>query len=285
MPRSMVDPADRLAAALDAAHPGLVLALTGAGVSAPSGLPTFRSGTDAIWRRDDVEIGTAAFFRADPVAHWRWYLDRFAGILDAAPNDAHHALAAIERWQTGRGGRFLLVTQNIDVLHEAAGSTALIKVHGTADRLRCSRSGCVLGAPLGSLPRAEVELAPFVREPSLATLPRCPACEAPMRAHALFFDEYYDDHADYAFARVQAALEEISLVLFVGTSFSVGVTELALRAALFGKVPAFSIDPGGTSGSYPWLTELTARAEELLPAVCRQLGAELAPPATGAASG
>jgi NAD-dependent deacetylase len=273
----MTDAADTLAEALRAARGGLVLAVTGAGVSAASGLPTFRSGPDAIWRRDDLEIGTEAFFRARPVEHWRWYLDRFAGILDASPNAAHHALAALERWQAARGGRFLLVTQNIDVLHERAGSRALIKVHGSADRLRCSRDGCPLGAPYGSLPREEADLARFVREPSPATLPRCPECGSPLRAHALFFDELYDGHADYGFERVRTAFEAMALALFVGTSFSVGVTELALRAARFGKVPAFSVDPSGTAASYPWVRELPVPAEELLPAVCRRLELAMAP--------
>lgn len=284
MPSAMTDAADILAEALRTVRRGLVLVVTGAGVSAASGLPTFRSGPEAIWRRDDLEIGTEAFFRARPVDHWRWYLDRFAGILEAAPNDAHRALAALERWQRDRGGRFLLVTQNIDSLHEKAGSRELVKVHGSAHRLRCSRRGCRLGAPHGSLPRGEAELEPFLRAPSDSTLPRCPECGAPLRAHALFFDEYYDGHSDYAFARVERAFEEMALVLFVGTSFSVGVTELALRAALFGKVPAFSVDPGGTAASYPWVRELTARAEELLPTVCRRLGAALEPTGSEAVS-
>lgn len=271
------DAADTLVEALRDAHRGLVVVVTGAGVSVGSGLPMFRSGPDAIWRRDDLEIGTAEFFHARPVEHWRWYLDRFGGILDASPNPAHHALAALERWQVGRGGRLLLVTQNIDVLHERAGSRALVKVHGSADRLRCSRDGCALGAPHGSLPRAEADLAPFLKDPSPDTLPRCPECGSPLRAHALFFDEYYDGHADYGFERVRRAFEEMALVLFAGTSFSVGVTELALRAALFGKVPAFSIDPGGTATSYPWVRELSARAEELLPEVCRRLAIEPRP--------
>jgi len=276
MLRAMSDPAESLAAALRSARQGLILALTGAGVSAASGLPTFRSGPDAVWSRDDVEIGTESYFREHPVEHWRWFLDRFAGLLDAAPNPAHHALAALERWQRARGGRFLLVTQNVDVLHEAAGSRELVKVHGTADRVRCTRAGCSLGAPAGSLPRSAVNLAPFQRDPGLATLPRCPECGDLLRPHALFFDEYYDGHVDYGFERVTGAFEEMALMLFVGTSFSVGVTEIALHRALFGKVPAFSVDPGGAAATYPWVTDVEAAAEELLPDVRRRIGATLA---------
>ena len=273
------DPASILAEAFRETSPrGLVLVVTGAGVSAASGLPTFRSGPDAIWRRSDVETATEEFFRREPVAHWRWYLDRFDGVLEAEPNPAHHALAALERWQAGRGGELTLVTQNIDGLHRAAGSRDVVEVHGTARRLRCSRTGCPLGAPAGSIPRREVDLRPFHDDPSAETLPRCPECGAILRAHALFFDEYYDGHHDYRFGRVRRDLERMSLALFVGTSFSVGVTELALRSALFQKVPAYSVDPGGGDGEHPWVTELTAPAEELLPEVCDLLGAPLAEP-------
>lgn len=271
------DPAAILADALRETSPrALVLVLTGAGTSAASGLPTFRSGPDAIWDRSDVETATEDFFRRRPVEHWRWYLDRFAGVEGAEPNPAHHALAALERWQAGRGGELLLVTQNIDGLHAAAGSDNLVEVHGSARRLRCSRTGCRLGAPSGSIERSAVDLFPFAADPSPETLPRCPECGDTLRAHALFFDEYYDGHADYRFDRVRRAFERMSLALFVGTSFSVGVTELALRSALFQKVPAYSIDPGGgAAGEYPWVTEIAAPAEELLPEVCRRLGTPL----------
>lgn len=271
-------PAEALADALRAARRRLVVAVTGAGVSAGSGLPTFRSGPDAVWRQDDLETGTEAFFRARPVDHWRWYLDRFSGILEAEPNPAHHALAALEQWQVDRGGRFLLVTQNIDTLHEQAGSEDLIKVHGTADRFRCSREGCRLGPPSGSIPRAEVDVAPFERRPSRETVPRCSECGALLRAHALFFDEYYDGHADYGFERVRRAFEEMALALFAGTSFSVGVTELALRSALFRKVPAYSVDPAAAAADHPLapaLHAIPAPAEDLLPEVCELLGVEI----------
>ncbi len=253
---------------------GLVVVITGAGVSAASGLPTFRSGPDAIWRRDDLEMGTAEYFRSHPVEHWRWYLDRFAGIHDVAPNPGHRALAALERWQRGRsGGRFVLITQNIDTLHERAGSEDVIKIHGSADRFRCSRAGCRLGAPHGSIAREEVDLAPFQAAPSLETLPRCPACGSPLRAHALFFDETYDSHGDYGFERARRAFEEMSLALFAGTSFAVGITEIAVRATLFQRVPGWRVDPAAAADPrFPWLKTVAEPAETALPAVCRALG-------------
>lgn len=263
----------RLSAALDALGDGLLLVVTGAGISRASGIPTFR-GRDpkAIWKVSDFEMATWGYFQRDPVGQWSWYLSRFESVDGAVPNAGHRALVELEQWQTERGGAFLLVTQNIDTLHERAGSQSLIKVHGTSDRVRCSRQGCSEAAPLGSIPRDQVDLTPFEQRQSEETLPRCPVCDGYLRAHVLFFDEYYHDHRDYRFDEVQGAAATADLVLFVGTSFSVGVTDLFLQAARARGVPAFSIDPQAApipSGAR--LDALEAPAEEILPAVCRRL--------------
>ena len=263
--------AERLAGRLRAAHYGQLLVVTGAGVSVASGLATFRgSEPDAMWKVHDVSMATAELFHRDPVAQWLWYLDRFDKALTARPNAAHDALLALERWQTEAGG-FLLVTQNVDTLHERAGSERLVKVHGTADRFRCSREGCRLGAPAGSLPREEVDVAPFRAAPSLASLPRCPECAAPLRAHALFFDEYYAAHRDFQWERVVEAAEGADLVVTAGTSHAVGVTELVLRAALARGVPIVVVDPARRPLPRG-VEQLAAPAETLLPAACRALG-------------
>ena len=121
--------------------------LTGAGISLASGIPTFRgSDPGAIWARDITELATLRYFTSDPVGAWRWYRERFLRVLAARPNQAHHALAALERWHARRRRDFLVVTQNIDTLHERAGSTRVVKVHGSADRCRCSDPACRLGA-------------------------------------------------------------------------------------------------------------------------------------------
>jgi NAD-dependent deacetylase len=263
---------ETLAEALRKVGTGLIVVVTGAGVSAASGLPLFRgTDPDAVWNRDVTEIGTVRFFERDPVAWWQWYLRRFDGLLAARPNAAHHALAALERWQADRGGEFLLITQNIDTLHEQAGSQRMVKVHGSADRVRCSRDGCPLGAPTGSLPAGEADFGPFRSDPRRETLPRCPRCGALLRAHILLFDEYYDAHADYAFDRVRSAVERMALAVFAGTSFSVGVTELVLREALGWRLPVLSIDPAAPP-PVPGVTAVRAAAEDVLPAVCRELG-------------
>ena len=127
----MTEYATRLAAVISALDDELLLVITGAGVSAGSGIPTFRgSEPDALWKVSDVELATFDYFQRDPVAQWRWYLKRFESVETASPNPGHEALALLEGWQTDRGGSFQLVTQNIDTLHEAAGSSAIRLEHG-----------------------------------------------------------------------------------------------------------------------------------------------------------
>lgn len=258
------------------AERGLIVVITGAGISVASGIPTFR-GNDpgAIWRRDVTAFATLGAFERDPAATWRWYRQRFVSLLEAKPNPGHAALAALERWQLARGGDFLLVTQNIDTLHDQSGVLRLVKVHGSADRVRCTSEGCRLGPPAGSIPLADVDFAPFDRDPRARLIPRCPACAALVRPHVLWFDELYASHDDYQWERVLPALERMKLALFVGTSFAVGLTEAALDAAAARRVPTFSIDPAAAPESNARVTHLRAPAEEILPSICAVLGAPL----------
>lgn len=268
--------AEQLRDAIDAVGDRLLLIVTGAGISHASGLPTFR-GTDpnAVWKRDDVEMATFDYFRQQPVRQWQWYLQRFASFDGAEPNPAHHALVALEEWQLERGGEILLVTQNIDCLHEAAGSRQLVKVHGSSDRVRCIAPGCRYAAPSGSLARERIDIARFVDDPCSETLPRCPDCGEWLRAHVLFFDEYYAEHDDYRFDAVQAAASRCEMALFIGTSFAVGVTELVLRSALARRRQVGSIDPAGLPTGYGLDSVLRVRetAEVALPRLCQALGA------------
>ncbi len=245
---------------------GLLLVVTGAGVSHASGIATFRgSDPGAVWHHDVMEKATFAFFARDPVESWRWYLRRFAELDSAAPNPAHHALAAIERAQLARGGGFLLVTQNIDTLHERAGTQNLIKVHGSCDTARCPRAGCRFGAPRGLLTRDQVSLSAFVAQPALANLPRCPACAAVLRPHVLWFDELYTEHDGYQWQRTSAAAALAETVLFVGTSFSVGVTDKVMTEAAARGARILSIDPGAEPPPHQGIVLIRQRAEAVLP--------------------
>lgn len=249
---------------------GHLVVLTGAGVSAASGLPLFRgSDPDAIWSRDVTEMGTIAAFERDPVDWWRWFIARFGGLHDARPNAAHSAIAELERWHGSRGGRFTLITQNVDTLHEAAGSRAPVKVHGTISRFRCSRWGCAHGAPSGSLPLEVFDALRWFDDPRKETLPRCPTCHALVRAHVLLFDEYYTGHDDYGFERATEALETMDVLLLVGTSLSVGITDLAAHGAAIRRVPAIRIDPRAETNGFTLLVQ--GGAESVLPGLMERL--------------
>lgn len=269
----MLDALQSLTSAIQSTNAGQILVVTGAGVSHASGIPTFRgSDPGAIWKRDVTELGTNAFFEEDPAGSWSWYLGRFDTLKGAKPNPGHVAIAALEKFQLARGGDFLLVTQNVDTLHEQAGSKKMVKVHGTSDRFRCSRVGCLFGAPEGSIFDFNVDLEPFQTNPVKENVPRCPVCGSFLRMHILWFDESYVGHKNYRWREVCAAAEtQAKLVIFIGTSFSVGVTELVLHFAEQRNVPTFNIDPTPRVDT-PHIVSIAAGAETALVEVCRALG-------------
>lgn len=265
-----------LVAACNGATRGGLLVVTGAGISLASGIPTFRgSDPGAVWATDVTELGTVSYFHRDPVGSWLFYLHRFTKVFDAAPNPAHHALVRLERWQVARGAPFLLVTQNVDTLHDLAGSQALVHVHGRADRVRCTGPRCDHAAPKGSLARADVAAATaeFLAAPAPATVPRCPACGALLRQHVLWFDEFYQGHRDYQIDHVLGAAKRAAVVIFVGTSFAVGVTDMILESALARNAAVFSIDPAADRAPHRRIRTIAAQAEQLLPDLCAALGA------------
>jgi NAD-dependent deacetylase len=222
---------------------GPLLVLTGAGVSASSGLATFRGiDPDAIWNVDVTAVATKQHFDRNPVKSWKWFRRHFAHVPLALPNPAHAALATLEAWWCDSERNFLLVTQNIDTLHEKAGSIRMAKVHGSWDRVRCSRDACRWGA-MGTLSATQVDFESFDRAPGLDTLPRCPECASLIRPHALLFDEAYTDHPNYQWNRLEDATDRMRLLLCVGTSFSVGVTDHILKTAIGKSVPIFIVDP------------------------------------------
>lgn len=249
------------------------LVITGAGVSLASGIPTFR-GPDpgAVWANDVTEKGTRAYFKREPDASWLWYLKRFELARGAKPNDAHRALVAWEEWQQRQGRQFLLVTQNVDTLHEQAGSRSLVKVHGSLDQARCTRQTCKHGPPWGTLPMAEVDFGPLHANPSRDTVPRCPVCQSKLRPHVLWFDELYTEHESYQFDHVLLSAKRARLVVFIGTSFSVGITERVSELGMKNGARVISIDPSGVSPS-PRISVVAERAEVVLPRLVAALTA------------
>jgi NAD-dependent deacetylase len=221
-----------------------LLVVTGAGVSLASGIPTFRgSYPDAVWANDIMDKGTLSYFQRDPVKSWQWYRQRFTRYGGARPNAAHLALAALEKQR-----ELLLATQNVDTLHEQAGSTKLIKVHGSSDRVRRSRRGCPNGAPQGTLPVRDVDFSAFDAAPALENLPRCALCRALLRPHVLWFDEYYTEHVSYGYDEVKHfASRKATEVWFLGTSLSVGITEMIESYARERDVPMIVVDPASAT--------------------------------------
>ena len=263
-------PAERLAEAI-AANDGTTLVLTGAGVSLASGIPTFRGSDEgAVWTRDVMDRATLRYFRRDPAGSWRWYRDRLARLSLARPNAAHHALARLEQWHAlQRRGPFRLITQNIDTLHEQAGAAELIKVHGSIDRARCADERCRSGARTLSV--AALDFSRFDEQASVDAIPRC-GCGGLLRPHVLWFDEHYASHGDYRWPMVLETCATMSLVLAIGTSFSVGVTDLVLTDAARRGVPLFVIDPAARAiATDAPAVHVAERAEELLPHVLDRL--------------
>jgi len=224
--------------------PGLVLWLTGAGISAESGIPTFR-GKEGYWQvgsrnYQPEEMATWAAFQEMPEEVWAWYLYRRSVCRGAEPNAAHRALAAAEE----RGGdRFLLVTQNVDGLHLRAGNTLdrTYQIHGNIDFMRCSRECLPAPVPMPEGVDVVWNKGRPVTERELQTL-KCPSCGTLMRPHVLWFDESYDE-ANFRFQSAIDAAQQASLVVVVGTR---GATSLPMHIGTIAAqrgVPMVVINP------------------------------------------
>lgn len=127
-----------------------VVVLTGADVSKESGIPTFRDSLEGYWSKyDPGELATPSAFAKDPVTVTRWYDERRVAALACEPNPGHVALAKIEAALTERGGTFTLLTQNVDRLHQRAGSQNVVEVHGSLVEWRCTKTGkCYTDLPV-----------------------------------------------------------------------------------------------------------------------------------------
>jgi NAD-dependent deacetylase len=208
------------------------VALTGAGVSTESGIPDFRSPT-GIWAQFDPRVyGSLGAFRRDAAKVWRFYAPRFSMLTEAEPNRAHRALAELERL----GFLETVVTQNIDLLHERAGSGNVVEVHGSIRTSSCPSCG-------GRYPLAEV--VPLIEAGDGA--PRCPECEAILKPDVVFFDEFLpEDAIDRAFELAERA----RLLLVVGSSLEVypvaGLPFATLEAG--GKVAVVNEGPTAIDG-------------------------------------
>lgn len=178
-----------------------VTVLTGAGISAESGIPTFRDAQTGLWSKFRSEdLATVAGFRRDPASVWNWYAERRQSALQAQPNVAHLALAEIER----RAPAFDLITQNIDGLHQRAGSQRVIEVHGSLVRVKCLAHQ----HPLDYWPEIEGDVPPL-----------CPTCQSKLRPDVVWFGELLSEKV---WSRALRAAGTCDVFFSIGTS---GVVE------------------------------------------------------------
>jgi NAD-dependent deacetylase len=241
----------RLAELVRTRRPCVVL--TGAGVSTESGIPDFRS-PGGLWEEfDPLDYGSIDAFRADPARVWRFYAPRFSMLTEAEPNDAHRALADLEHAGFVRA----IVTQNIDLLHERAGSRDVVEVHGSIRESVCPRCG---------------ERYPLARVLELlaeADAPPCPACGAILKPDVVFFGELLpSDAIDRAFELAASA----GLLLVVGSALEVhpvaGLPYETLKAG--GAVAIVNRGPTAFDGRVALKIDDAAGAT--LAALARELG-------------
>jgi NAD-dependent deacetylase len=178
--------------------------LTGAGLSTPSGIPDFRSEETGLWARDEpMEVASLNTFRVAPEKFFQWFRPLAAKIFNAQPNPAHYALAEMEK-----AGRVkAIVTQNIDALHQKAGSQNVIEMHGTMRTLSCSR--CYRQAESARF------IAAFVEK---GEIPLCPECQSVLKPDVILFGEQLPQAAWF---QAQRAARECDLMLVAGSSLEV----------------------------------------------------------------
>jgi NAD-dependent deacetylase len=262
--------------ALDAIRrrpPRRIVFFTGAGVSAESGIPTFR-GPGGYWKvgsrnYQPEELATRAAFERMPEAVWGWYLHRYRTIAAALPNAAHYALAQAAGLM---GERCLLITQNVDGLHRRAGSpeAQTYEIHGNLGYVRCL-AGCpgLFPAPFAGASLAALD------SPQLLAALRCPECGAYQRPHVLWFDEYYDEPL-FRLDSSLAAAASAALLVVIGTTGSTNLPLQIGQLAARSKTPIVVINPERNPFSeltrqVPAGLYLEGRAGDWVPLLVREL--------------
>ena len=215
------------------------MALTGAGISVPSGIPDFRTPETGLWENvNPMEVAHIDVFERDPARFWSYYRPRFQSLGDKRPNAAHEALAELERRGLVEG----VITQNIDRLHGAAGSRNVIEVHGSIETSTCRRCS------------ASYDIAAVEELFEAAEVAHCPACGGPVKPDVVLFGELLPEAA---MARAQDLAERAELMLCVGSSLAVHPV-----AAL----PGLTLERGGslaivTKGPTPYDGEALFKLE------------------------
>jgi NAD-dependent deacetylase len=209
---------------------GSTVALTGAGISVPSGIPDFRTPETGLWANvDPMEVAHIDVFERDPARFWSYYRPRFQSLGDKRPNAAHEALAELER----RGLLEGVITQNIDRLHRAAGSRNVVEVHGSIETSSCRHCDASFGLD---------EVDALFDSNGVAL---CSSCGGPVKPDVVLFGELLPESA---MAEAQRLAEGAELMLCIGSSLAVYPVA---------SLPGLSLDRGGklaivTKGPTPY---------------------------------
>ena len=222
--------------------------VTGAGISAESGIPTFRDAQSGLWAQfRPEELASEKGFRADPERVWQWYAWRRQQVLQIQPNPGHHALAHLQQ----RLPRLTLITQNVDGLHQAAGSSDVIELHGSIHRVRCLDRDC-----------GEMDW------PADTSMVPKHACGSLLRPAVVWFGEYLPEQA---LTEAIAAVGHCDLLFSIGTSSMVyPAAELPVMAKRNGAV-VVEINPNPTPLSQLADYVLTGEAGMVLPEILKAL--------------
>jgi NAD-dependent deacetylase len=225
-----------------------VFVLTGAGISAESGLPTFRD-SDGLWEGYRIEdVCTPEAWQRDPAAVWAFYSARRAAGAKAQPNPAHIALAELERALNSRsGGRFFLCTQNVDDLHERGGAANVLHMHGELAKSRCERE-------CGAAPVEDRRV-----YASLDEVGRC-ACGGRLRPHIVFFGEM-----PLEMDRIRREIRKSTLMLVVGTSGSVYPAANFVHWARFEGARTVYVGPEAPLNADAFTHVIEGKAGQVLP--------------------
>lgn len=250
-----IDPVQQAASILKQAH--LITVLTGAGVSKESGVPTFRDALDGLWAQyDPQELATPGAFQRNPKLVWEWYQFRREMVQQASPNPGHIALAQLEM----RFPAMRVITQNVDDLHERAGSSHVLHLHGNIARSRCM-DNCQGEPTLVDASQITTESIP----------PTCPHCGAFLRPDVVWFGEMLPTDA---IQDARAATLMCDVMLVVGTSGLVTPAATLPDLARQHGAKIIEINPQDTPITPIADVKLTGPSGEVLPALLEALDLE-----------
>ena len=228
-----------------------IVILTGAGVSVASGISPFR-GPGGLWNDPQVErLAHREILDTDPVAAWKFYSMLRETAQNAQPNAAHSALVRLEA-SLKPDQKFLLVTQNVDGLHQKAGSRSMAELHGSIHRTRCSDFNCTF--------------TPFEDKEIYSKPPICPSCGSVLRPGLVFFGEFTDITVERT---VKKAIRDCDLFISVGTSGTVyPANQLVRSARIAGAMTIYiNLEPLVDPGEESFYRTILGKAEEILPKI------------------